>query len=91
VVARLNTVILGKRKIKTARKVAEDLGGVVKAEDVLHIVKTTMSAHISWHTAVGPFGTLLWPKSQDAVELLHKEWYFHERELHRLKLETKLN
>jgi hypothetical protein len=47
-----------------------------------------MSDHISWHTAMGPFGTLFWPKSQDAVELLHKEWHFHERELHRLRVKT---
>jgi hypothetical protein len=87
VVARLNTSILGGRKARTANNITEDLGGVVRTEDVLHIVKTKMSAHITWHTAVGRFGTLLWPKSQNAVELLHKEWDIHEREVHRLRIE----
>lgn len=79
-------MVLRDRKVTTAKKIAERVGGWVKAEDVMHIVKTTMRSLVRWRITPGSFGTLLWSKEQDVVELLHKEWHVLERENHRGQL-----
>ncbi|GAQ93106.1 hypothetical protein KFL_013010010, partial [Klebsormidium nitens] len=87
IITKVNSAVLGRRKLTTTSKIADGLDGAARADDVLHVVKERMSDHVKWHTAMGPFGTILWPKTQDAVELLHKDWHFHDREIHRLMKE----
>jgi hypothetical protein len=71
-------------QITTATEIASLFQGV-KAAQVMHLVEVRFGSLLDWHAERGQWGTLLYPKGADVVELLQKSWVTARRESRRLE------
>jgi hypothetical protein len=77
-----------KGELTTVAEVAKKFG--VWAMQVQALIETKGEAlgSIEWHSMRGRWGTLLCPTSAPVVELLHRSWQTHRKEIEGLRAEV---